>query len=325
MGGIISGFLGGASNAMAEAGKMMLADKLTKEREEANFLRESELRKSMQQEGFRHTETQTQAQIDSREHVAEERLRSQELEGELNRQNRLDIANIGAAARVESASGKNATMTTKMKEVRDLVGQGYPKDRAYSLVFGGLKEVQDKDTNDIVLIDTLNNDQEVGRLTTVGGKKEWIPAGQQPVNAPVTSAERKQAKKNASEIATWGNLDETDFGMSRKEWEKLEAQRLANERRAQENKQGRTVPVEQPGIVAPQADLPAPAMTDQDFDATKPPSGADPEPPSDAITKPMKKIMGREMTRDQFIKLVMKREPGRDPKKIGADWDNWDR
>ena len=45
MGGIIAGFLGGAAKGMADAGKMLLADKLASERDEADFLRRSELRK----------------------------------------------------------------------------------------------------------------------------------------------------------------------------------------------------------------------------------------------------------------------------------------
>jgi hypothetical protein len=48
MGGIISGFLGGAGRGAAQAGQMLLADKLIKEREEANFLRDSQLRADLQ-------------------------------------------------------------------------------------------------------------------------------------------------------------------------------------------------------------------------------------------------------------------------------------
>jgi hypothetical protein len=47
MGGIISGFLKGAGQAAGEAGTMMLADQLAKERDEANWLRDSSLRKDL--------------------------------------------------------------------------------------------------------------------------------------------------------------------------------------------------------------------------------------------------------------------------------------
>jgi hypothetical protein len=46
--GIISGFLGGAGRGAAQAGQLLLADKLAKERSEADFLRDSALRKDLQ-------------------------------------------------------------------------------------------------------------------------------------------------------------------------------------------------------------------------------------------------------------------------------------
>ncbi len=46
--GIIAGFLGGAAAGAADAGRIMLIDKLQKERAEADALRESELRTSLQ-------------------------------------------------------------------------------------------------------------------------------------------------------------------------------------------------------------------------------------------------------------------------------------
>jgi hypothetical protein len=54
MGGIISGFLKGAGQATGEAGKMMLADQLAKERDEANWLRDSSLRKDLSRDRLSH-------------------------------------------------------------------------------------------------------------------------------------------------------------------------------------------------------------------------------------------------------------------------------
>ena len=45
--GLISGFLGAAGKATADAGRMLFTDKIAREREEANFLRDSALKGSM--------------------------------------------------------------------------------------------------------------------------------------------------------------------------------------------------------------------------------------------------------------------------------------
>jgi hypothetical protein len=46
--GLISGFVGGVGRGAAQAGAMVLSDKLAKERDEANFLRDSQLRTDLQ-------------------------------------------------------------------------------------------------------------------------------------------------------------------------------------------------------------------------------------------------------------------------------------
>jgi len=45
--GIVSGFIGAAGKATADAGRLMFADKIAREREEANFLRDSALKKTI--------------------------------------------------------------------------------------------------------------------------------------------------------------------------------------------------------------------------------------------------------------------------------------
>lgn len=101
--GIISGFLGGAGRGAAQAGQMLLADKLAKEREEARALRDSALRKDLQasrqtfQSGLQ-TERiaadadRTEATIASADARSAATIASSESEGEADRKSREKIA-----------------------------------------------------------------------------------------------------------------------------------------------------------------------------------------------------------------------------------------
>jgi len=252
MGGIIAGFLGGVGQGMADAGKMMLSDKLAKEREEADFLRESEFRKNERLSGEKFlttrdatkvktdavaaatkvttdavaAETQTKAQI------AADKLKAKAKEQQVKD----EIAGRQAVAdtRAEAAAGNDDT--TNMQDAAALIAAGYPKDVANAIAHGALKQVKDEDTGDMVLINALTNIP-VGRLTDQGsGQKEWIAEGEIPENAKITSKHRTQAKANASEKAGIMSLDSTDFpgAGGRKQWIRDEAQRIANKERGDE-------------------------------------------------------------------------------------------
>lgn len=207
--GIVSGFVGGAGDAMATVGKMQMLANIKRETDEVNALRDGNLKTS-------------------------EREASQEFtasESALDREARQKVADTKATA----AAAKDGA-TSKVKNARDLMAQGYPKDVANAVAQGAMKQIKDEETGDMVLINALTN-KPVGRLTSGGttGDKQWIPEGGETENAPITKQHRAAAKKAAGEKAGWFSGDESDFpetGGDRKTWTKNEAQRLANEERA---------------------------------------------------------------------------------------------
>lgn len=216
--GLISGFMGGAGAAAAKYGEMSWGAILQKDINEANDLRNKELR--------------TDLQSDRQEFLAadtDKKIAATASEGEKDRASRESVAETKAKADAEG----NAT--SKTKNARDLMNQGYPKDVANAVAQGALKQIKDEETGDMVLINALNN-KPVGRLTSggTGGEKVWLPEGEQTENAPITGEHRKAAEKATSEKAGWMSTDETDFpetGGDRGAWRKKEAQRLANEQR----------------------------------------------------------------------------------------------
>lgn len=105
MGGIIAGFLNGAGQGAAIAGQMMLADKLAKEREEANFLRDSALKVKLQTSSQEYNSSQGKLAREHAATLAETResgantrnqatITSREGEGEKNRANAIELANL---------------------------------------------------------------------------------------------------------------------------------------------------------------------------------------------------------------------------------------
>ena len=207
MGGIISGFLSGAGKGMAQAGQMMFADKIAKEREEANFLRDSALKGSMatEEREFKSSEAE------KRDAAAMERTK------------------YTADTKASLKSGD----TTNIKDAAALRKLGYPGEVADAVAHGAFKQIKDEDTGDMVLINALTN-KPVGRLTTINNKKQWLPEGEEPELAEVTAQHRKTAKKTAGEKAGWFSTDVADFPSTegdRKAWTKKESQRLAQEER----------------------------------------------------------------------------------------------
>ena len=127
MGGIISGFLKGAGQATAEAGKMMLADKLATEREEANFLRDSEFRKNLQASDHKFQSEQSAAQQEHTEGMQDTRLESQVSEGKLDReaqaeQKRLDRISSEKVAELRRQGQKSQLIKYTDDQGRDQQG-----------------------------------------------------------------------------------------------------------------------------------------------------------------------------------------------------------
>jgi len=214
-GGIISGYLSGTGKALAYYGKVTLDNDIAKERDDANFLRDKELKKS------------------ARDFTTSERVAGQEFtasESEKDRQNRKVISD----KKIKNKKDKDGS-TNKMKNANALINQGYPKDVANAVAQGGFKQIKDENSGDMVLVNTLTG-KESGRLTSDNqGNKKWLPTGEQPENAKVTKLHRKEAKDKAGDKAGVFSTDETDFpstGGDRKEWAKKEAQRIANEERS---------------------------------------------------------------------------------------------
>jgi len=206
--GLISSFLGSAGNAAAKAGQMMMADKIARERDEANALRDNALKGSA---------------------VAEDReFKSSEAE-------KRDAAAMKRTKyKTDAKASSGGKPTNQQKNAAALRKKGYPAHIADAAAHGAFEEIKDEDTGDMVLINTLTN-KPVGRLTTIGNKKQWLPEGEDPEFAEVTATHRKTAKKTAGKKAGWLSTDKTDFPSTegdRKAWTKNEAQRLAQEERA---------------------------------------------------------------------------------------------
>ena len=144
MGGIISGFLGGAGRGAAQAGQMLLSDKLIKEREEANFLRDSQLRtdlqasrqtftKDLQTERIASDDARSAATIKSADDRSAATIASKEKEGGLNRKNLLEIQklkNKGAASSNDTSNIKNLRFLMSKeggsKSLRDALIASFP-------------------------------------------------------------------------------------------------------------------------------------------------------------------------------------------------------
>lgn len=266
--GLISSFIGGAGKGMADAGKMMFADKLQGERDEANFLRDKELNKNKQA----HESGEKQKDRDAS--MAETKYKSD-----------------------TKASDKDKP-TSNMLNAAALRAKGYPKEIADAAAHNAFEEVKDVDTGDMVLINTLTN-KPIGRLTTIGNKKQWLPEGEEPELAKVTSKHRKAAMKSTNKKAGMWRTDATDFPSTegdRSEWTKKEAQRLANEERASGKKSG--------GIVSNK-------MNNQSAEV--------PEKPPVQETKMIGK---RSMTKEDFVAKMVK-QYGDSPeimKEIESTW-----
>jgi len=200
MGGIIRGFLAGAGTGMADAGRMQLAGILQREQREADALRSSELQDK--QNNF------TASQNEKYKVTAGDQVKVSNAKNEAN---------------------KVGKLTNQQKNAAALKNEGYPKDIANGIAYGAIKQVKDDLTGEMVLVNAASNET-IGRLTDKG----WLPKGEQPENADVTTQHRKAAKKSTNEKAGYFSTDETDFpetGGDRKQFTKNEAQRLANEER----------------------------------------------------------------------------------------------
>jgi hypothetical protein len=264
--GIISGFVKGLGQGTAQAGQMMLQDKMNKERDEANYLRDAQLRTKLQSEdhdfrsGMETDRLKNQrdlqgGRIDADKAAAEVKVgtdqEAAEALGEINKE----------VARIRSATTVNK-LSDKEKAAAALIAKGYAPDIANGVAFGAIKEIKDADTGDMFLVNALTS-KKIGTMTTVNGKPTYIPEGGQSENAEVTSAHRTLATKRMNKKAKYLNSDDTDFPETdgdRKSWKRQEAQKIANEERDAKNadKEEPAIveepPAQDAGIVASEAE-----------------------------------------------------------------------
>lgn len=195
MGGLIRPFIGGAANVLTDISKAGFVDKLARERSDADFLRDKEMKRG----------TGEFSEMSDRQ---------------------FEMAKTDKTI----AAGAKDTRTTNIKNAAAMKAEGYPEDVADAVAYGAMKQIKDEDTGQMVMVNSLSG-KEVGRLTDQG----WLKTGEMPPKADVTSVHRKKAKKAGSEKAGWTTSDEEDFPGTegdRKQWERNEAQRIANEERA---------------------------------------------------------------------------------------------
>jgi hypothetical protein len=306
--GIISGFIKGSGYGAGQAGKMMLADKLAQERDEANFMRDSQLKRVLQTESQEHSSGLELSRQENLRTLQEERIDSDEgrdkVKIEADKESAKALGEINKeVARIRSSS--KTSLTDKERNAATLIEKGYPVDVANGVAFGAIEEIKDADTGDMFLVNTLTN-KKIGRMTTVNGRPDYIPEGGQSDNAEVTAAHRALAKKRTNKRAKYTNSDDTDFPETdgdRKAWRKQEEQRIANAERDEKNA-GKETETKSTGIVGTEAET----ITDEEF--------AD-----DTGDKQTKMIEGREVTAREFLRLMKKEYPKATDAQIKATWE----
>jgi hypothetical protein len=182
--GLISSFLGGAGNAMADAGKMMFADKLRGEREEANFLRDQELGKN-----------KTDADQAFRSSESEKDRAHKTSEGKARDDAALERTQYSADTKAKSAGGGDKP-TNQMKNVDFLMskkGGGKTVSEAITIAFPSSKiKHTDQEGNQIVVVPAAGGGfEEVGKIVTdKKGKPRWLPKGEK-MDEPITGKDLK--------------------------------------------------------------------------------------------------------------------------------------
>lgn len=182
--GIISGFLGGAGNAMADAGKMLFADKLSKERAEADFLRDSELKKGMatEEREYKSGESEKEREFKSSEGAARDKAA-------------LERTQYTADTKAKAAGDKENKPTSQIKNIRFLMskeGGGNSIEESVQLTFpqATIKHT-DPEGNQIVVVKTKDGHKEIGKITTdAKGDQKWLPAGE-TMEKPITGKDLK--------------------------------------------------------------------------------------------------------------------------------------
>ena len=212
MGGIIAGFLGGSANGMAEAGKMLLADNLAKERDEADFLRRSELRKSenLADREFRSKERQAGQEFSTTERVAsDETLIGREevksgrtkaaaalkaerdsAESKLNRESSEKIS----ADRLKAAAKDNRT--TQMKNMDRLMsekGGSKSLEEAIILTFENatIKHTDEEGNISVAVMGEDGFEDLLSFRTNDQGRAEVVKPGKDPIQTKVTKKDRQ--------------------------------------------------------------------------------------------------------------------------------------
>ena len=191
--GIVSGFLSGASQGMADAGKMMFAKQLSDESHEANSLRDRALRKDIQNDQQEFTSSEREANQEFTSSERESKQASDSKEKALDRSAKKSIE----ASKASSAAAKDGS-TTKMKEVRDIMANTDKTfNEALGLVYPGAQiQYTNEEGERMVVVTSDDGFTELGRFATdQSGRGEFLNAGEDFENAEVTSKHRKSAEK----------------------------------------------------------------------------------------------------------------------------------
>jgi hypothetical protein len=202
--GIISGFLRGAGQGAAQAGQMLLQDKLMKERDEANYLRDATLKSGLQTQdqefrGEMELSRQKNLQGLQDERIGADVKTAEELAG-----TNKDAAKLLAESRERiaewNAKGKDTT-TAQEKNIRYLMseeGGGLDRQQAIVLTFPEAT-IEHTDPNGNTSVTERQLDGSLKSIATIQQNDqdlpEVVPEGDEVSRTKATKEER-QAESN---------------------------------------------------------------------------------------------------------------------------------
>lgn len=170
MGGIIRGFVAGAGKGMADASQMLLADKLSKERDEAEYLRRRELSKDEQ--SFRSTEAEAgrghdveMKDMDAKTRQAET-LQAQDFEGKQTDKKLAAEKDIA----VSKASATGGGGTDSYKKYQELINLGKDPLDAANVAYGADSVITNPKTG-VTSVMGFGADGKYGQQFIIGQEK----------------------------------------------------------------------------------------------------------------------------------------------------------
>jgi len=290
MGGIIRGFLGGAGAAAAKYGEMRLNQQMLQERDEAQFLRDKEL--AGMERKYRTGEREASQ-------------RYQTSAAAIANDNRVKAAATTNTNAVKAAATANTNAVKAAKTKTEAESKLQTQKDAAALERTNVTAASKGKKNPMTIkyTDSKGNPQEaVLRFHEDGSSYlEYPDTGEVALdNIVPTTEDVAQAAKEYDSRAEALKSDQSQFGMSEKQWRKKRAVEIAVERMHQgEGKSEKIVPAPQEksgaGIVDSQANA-------------KP-------------VEPEKKIGRRSLSKAQYVTLMKNRYPEASDAELGKMWD----